>query len=358
MKKTTLALLFSSLLAVSQYASANCRQASTVTASPIAFNLSNDLTSSSTVVTKDSRTIFSGTFTCTNNGLLPNVVGIASPFQGRKATVGFNGGKQLVEVTVTQLEKNNVSNLSPGTHNANELNVNFTMQFTLVTVKPSSNYIEIAGSTATINPVVFASDASTLGLVQWLLDVVARLLAFLLGFVWTTQPDDIYLQPVQVTYSPITTTCNFSNQGLVVTLPPVSISTVKSATRAGYTPFNLNFTCSDFLAGGNASRDISIFLSSSSLLPADKTTMNNTASQGAAGVGFRLVMASNPNTPITLSNSVSAQSTATSIFTVAKGSPISPSFTLNMGAYYYPYTPAIVTQGPVSSTATVVMSYN
>lgn len=105
MKKTTLALLFSSLLAVSQYASANCRQATTVTASPITFDISNDLSNSSTVVAKDSRTIFSGTFTCTNNGLLPNVVGIASPFQGRKATVGFNGGKQLVEVTVTKLEK-------------------------------------------------------------------------------------------------------------------------------------------------------------------------------------------------------------------------------------------------------------
>lgn len=359
MKKTTLALLFSSLLAVSQYASANCRQASTVTASPIAFDLSNDLTSSSTVVTKDSRTIFSGTFTCTDNGILiPNTVGIASPFQGRTATVGFNGGKQLVEITVTKLEKNNVTGLAVGSHNANELNVNFTMQFTLVSTKPSTNYTEIAGNTVSINPVVFASDASSLGLVKWLVDVVVRLLAFLLGLTWTTQPDDIYLQPVLVTYSPITTTCNFANQGLVVTLPPVSISTVKSATRAGYTPFNLNFTCSDFLAGGNASRDINIFLSSSSLLAADKTTMNNTASQGAAGVGFRLVTASNPTSPITLSDSVAAQNTATSIFTVAKGSPISPSFTLNMGAYYYPYTPAIVTQGPVSSTATVVMSYN
>lgn len=113
-----------------------------------------------------------------------------------------------------------MSNLSAGSHNANELNVNFTIQFTLVTVKPSSNYVEIAGSSITINPVVFASDASTLGLVQWLIDVVTRLLAFLLGLNWTTQPDDIYLQPVQVTYNPITTTCNFANQGLVVTLPP------------------------------------------------------------------------------------------------------------------------------------------
>lgn len=60
MKKTTLALLFSSLLAVSQYASANCRQATTVTASPITFDISNDLNNSSTVVVKTLEPYFPG----------------------------------------------------------------------------------------------------------------------------------------------------------------------------------------------------------------------------------------------------------------------------------------------------------
>ncbi|WP_407901237.1 fimbrial protein [Providencia rustigianii] len=358
MKTTKLALLLSALLATSQYASANCRQASTVTAPAISFDLSTELTSTSTPISKATRTTYPGNFTCTPRGVFPNTVGIASPFQNRTATVGFNGGKQFVSITVTALEKNNVSNITTGSHPASDLDANFTMQFTLVDSKPATNYIEVPGSTTTITPVIFASDASTLGLVEWLIDVVARLLAFLLGFVWTTQPDDIFLQPVQITYNPILTTCNFSNQGLVVSLPPVSINTVKNTPRAGYTPFNLNFACKDFLAGGNASRDISIFLSSNSLLAGDKTVLNNTANQGAAGVGFRLVTASNINTPLTLSNSTSAQSNATSIFSVNKGNPIAPSFSINMGAYYYPYNANSVTQGAVSSTATVVMSYN
>ncbi|HIE0660033.1 TPA: fimbrial protein [Providencia rettgeri] len=161
-----------------------------------------------------------------------------------------------------------------------------------------------------------------------------------------------------LTYNPILTTCNFVNQGLVVALPPVSINAVKTVTRAGYTPFTLNFTCQDFLAGGNASRDVSIFLSSSNLLSNDKTTLNNTISQGAKGVGFRLVSASNLNTPLVLSDSVAAKNGATNIFTVLKGNPISPSFSVNLGAYYHAYNPSSVTQGQVSSTATVVMSYN
>lgn len=359
MKKMTLALLISALLATSQYASASCRPASTVTAPALSFDLSTELTSTSTTVTKNSRTIYPGTFTCTPRGLLfPNSVGIASPFQGRTATIGFNGGKQFVSITVTALEKDRVTNITTGSHPASDLDTNFTIQFTLVSSKPSSNYTEVQGNAITITPVVLASDASTLGILQWLIDVVVKLVTFLLTLQWPSDPDDIFLQPISITYNPILTTCNFANQGLVVTLPPVSITTAKNATRAGYTPFTLNFTCQDFLTGSNASRDVSIFLSSANLLSTDKTVLNNSASQGAAGVGFRLVKADNINTPLVLSDSVTVQNSATNIFSVTKGSQISPSFAINMGAYYYPYNANSVTQGRVSSTATVVMSYN
>lgn len=359
MKITTFTLLFSTLFAVSQYASASCRQSSTVTAPTIAFDLSTELTSTSTQVSKNSRTIYPGTFTCTARGLLfPNTVGIASPFQGRTATIGFNGGKQYVSITVTSLEKDRVTNLAEGVHQGSELDSNFTIQFNLVATKPSSNYTEIQGNTITITPVVLASDASSMGILQWLVDIVVKLVTFLLTLQWPTSADDIYLQPITLTYNPILTTCNFANQGLVVTLPPVSINTVKTATRAGYTPFTLNFTCQDFLTGNTASRDVSMFLSSSSLLANDKTTLNNTASQGATGVGFRLVKTDNLTTPLILSDSVAAQNGATNIFSVLKGNPMSPSFSVNLGAYYYPYNANSVTQGRVSSTATVVMSYN
>ncbi|WIE09667.1 fimbrial protein [Providencia rettgeri] len=359
MKKITLALMFSSILAYSQFSSAHCRQTSTVTAPALAFDLSTELTSTSTQVSKNSRTIYPGTFTCTARGLLfPNSIGIASPFQGRTATIGFNGGKQFVSITVTALEKDRVIGLTEGVHQGSELDTNFTVQFNLLATKPGTNYVEVSGSTATVTPIVLASDASSLGILQWLLDIVSKLVTFLLTLQWPTSADDIYLQPITLTYNPILTTCNFVNQGLVVSLPPVSINAVKTATRAGYTPFTLNFTCQDFLAGGNASRDVSIFLSSSNLLSNDKATLNNTISQGAKGVGFRLVSASNLNTPLVLSDSVAAKNGATNIFTVLKGNPISPSFSVNLGAYYYAYNTNSVTQGQVSSTATVVMSYN
>lgn len=358
MKLATLTLFFSTLFAASQYASAGCRQPSTVTAPAIHFDLSTELTSTSAQVSKNSRTTYPGTFTCTARGLFPNTVGIVSPFQGRTATIGFNGGKQYVSVTVTALEKDRVINLAQGLHQGSELDSNFTIQFNLVSTKPSSNYTEIQGNTVTITPVVFASDASSMGIVQWLQDIVVRLVTFLLTLQWPTSADDIYLQPITLTYNPILTTCNFANQGLIVTLPPVSINTVKTATRAGYTPFTLNFACQDFLAGSTASRDVSIFLSSSSLLANDKTTINNTLNQGAKGVGFRLIKTDNLSTPLVLSDSVTTQNSATSIFYVLKGNHISPSFSVNLGAYYYPYNPNIVTQGAVSGTATVVMSYN
>ncbi|MGO2306313.1 MAG: fimbrial protein [Providencia sp.] len=358
MKKITLALLISALLAMSQYASASCRPVSTVTAPALSFDLSTELTSTSTTVIKNSRTIYPGTFTCTARGLFPNAVGIASPFEGRIATIGFNGGKQFVSITVTALEKNQVTDIATGSHPASDLDSNFTIKFTLVDSKPSTNYKEVTGSFITITPVVLASDASSLTIVQWLLNIVSKLITFLLTLQWPSDPDDIFLQPISITYNPILTTCNFANQGLVVTLPPVSIATAKNATRAGYTPFTLNFTCQDFLSGNNASRDVSMFLSSANLLSTDKTVLNNSASQGAAGVGFRLVKADNINTPLVLSDSVTAQNSATNIFSVTKGNQISPSFAINMGAYYYPYNANSVTQGRVSSTATVVMSYN
>ena len=101
-----------------------------------------------------------------------------------------------------------------------------------------------------------------------------------------------------------------------------------------------------------------MFLSSSNLQPSDKTVLTNTISGGAGGVGFRVVKANNLSSPVQFSDSANAQGSATSIFTAAKGSTVSPAFSVDLGAYYYPYNPTAVTQGKISSSATLVFSYN
>lgn len=338
---------------------ADCRPTSTITAPPIIFNLSTDLNSISTSVTKVSRTQFPGEFTC-NTGLLipPNAVGIASPFRTGTATIGFNGGRQFVSISVVSLEKDRVVNVPAGAHPASDLDTNFTIQFTLLSNKPTTNYTQVQGDTTTISPVVLASDASSIGILAWLVNILSKLLTFLLTLKWPIDANDIFLQPMQITYNPVMTTCNFSNSGLIVSLPLISLNEVKNARQPGYVPFTLNFTCSDLIGGTQTSRDISIFLQSNNLLASDNTVLKNTLTQGATGVGFRVVKASNINSPLIFSNSISAQNGATNIFSITRGSPLSPVFSINMGAYYYPYDINRVTQGNMSSTATVVLSYN
>ncbi|MBG6029765.1 fimbrial protein [Proteus hauseri] len=355
------AFIFLMLLgAISQQAIANCKPENTITAPNINFDLSADLNATSTTVTKSSRTTFPGTFKCNARGILfPNTVGIASPFNdGRTGTIGFNGGKQFVSITLTALEKDNVTNIPAGIHPASDLDTNFTLKFTLLSSKPSTNYTEVSGSSVVVNPVVLASDASSVGLVQWLLNIVIKLVQFLLTWQWPVDQNDIFLQPMLITYNPVMTTCNFSNAGLVVSLPSVSVNDAKTADKAGYTPFTLNFTCQDFLSGSKASRNIKMFLSSQNLLATDKTVLTNTTTQGANGVGFRLVKSDNTASPLILSDNINTQGSATSIFSVNQGGSISSAFAINMGAYYYPYNINSVTQGKITSSATLVMSYD
>lgn len=358
--KTSVFIFLLLIGAISQQAIANCKPDNTITAPNVNFDLSTDLNATSTTVTKMNRTTFPGTFKCTTRGLLfPNTVGLASPFaDNRVGTIGFNGGKQFVSITLTALEKDNVTNIDAGTHPASLLDTNFTLKFTLLTSKPSSNYTEVSGSTAIVNPVILASDASSVGLIQWLLNIAIKLVQFLLTWQWPVDQNDIFLQPMQITYNPVMTTCNFSNAGLIVSLPLISVKDAKTVDKAGYTPFTLNFTCQDFLSGSKTSRNIKMFLSSQNLLSTDKTVLTNTTTQGVSGIGFRLVKSDNITSPITFSDNIITQGSATSIFSVNQGNTLSSAFSINMGAYYYPYNANSVTQGKITSTATLVMSYD
>lgn len=358
MRTSAAVLLLFLIIMSSRAAYAACSATSTQTAPSVVLDLSADLIGATTTVSKVSQTNFSGPFTCTTAlPLFPNTIGIDSPFNGRTATIGFNNGTQLVNITLTALAKNNVTNLAAGAHNGTELNTGFTLRFDLVST-PTSNYTKVPGNTTTITPVIFASDATTLGLVGWLAALLNKILTFLLTLHWPADANDMFLQPVQITYNPPVTTCTFTNTGLTVNLPLMSIKAVKTTDKAGYTPFRLNFTCSSLLPGNTASRDIAVFLSSSNLQPSDKTVLTNTVSGGAGGVGFRVVKANNLSSPVLFSDSANAQGSATSIFTAPKGSTVSPAFSVDLGAYYYPYNPPAVTQGQMSSSATLVFSYN
>ena len=90
------------------------------------------------------------------------MIGITSPFKGRVATIGFNGGKQFVQVTMTAMQKDRVTDIPRGTtHPASNLDTNFTLKFTFLKRKLSGYYIEVAGDTAKILPFILVSDASS-----------------------------------------------------------------------------------------------------------------------------------------------------------------------------------------------------
>lgn len=359
MKKSLLAVLSSMLLLTSHYTFADCSNPGSKDAAPLNFDLSTELTSTTVPINKSTRTAFPGTFTCTTPAILQsNTVGINSPFSQSTVAIGFNGGKQIVSISVSNISPTSVSNIAVGSHPASDLDANFTVQFKLLSSPPGSNYKEIAGNTVLINPVMIAADVTSLGLVAWLLRLVSDLVTFILTLQWPTHPNDMFYQPMQITYNPVTTTCNFANQGLTVNLHPITIQNVKTNSLAGYTPFTLNFTCSGLVNGTNVSRDMAMFLASNNVLSTDNTVLTNTTVQGAAGVGFRMVRASSTGTPLIFSNSVSTQNSATNIFSVTSGSALSPSFSINMGAYYFPYNPNSVTKGAISSSATLVFSYN
>ncbi|MCS3431270.1 fimbrial protein [Klebsiella sp. BIGb0407] len=358
MKKIKKSLLVIVLSTMSLPLWAHCQPSTTTIAPLISIDLSTRLNAVTTSVSDIKTTLFTGNYICTSPGLGSNAIAIVNTFSQGSTTIGFNGGKQFVQVNVTGLTNTSLENIPAGAHPAANLNTQFTMNFTLVPTKPSSNYIEVAGNSFPIDAVIVATDASGLGLVITLLRLVTKLVTFLLTLKWPIDVNDIFIQPVTLIYSPLITTCDFSNRDLTVKLPMVTINTLKTATRPGYTPFSLNFQCNNLIGGTNTSRDISVFLASTNLLSTDKTVLLNTQAQGAKNVGFRIVKAASPTTPVILSDSVNLKGSATDIFKVLKAATLPSSFTVNMGVYYYPYVVNSVTGGAVSSSARLVFSYD
>ncbi|MFS1538755.1 MAG: hypothetical protein ACL7BU_08765 [Candidatus Phlomobacter fragariae] len=81
----------------------------------------------------------------------------------------------------------------------------------------------------------------------------------------------------------------------------------------------------------------------------------NTTQQGAKGVEFRLVQGNKTSSPILFSISQSVQGNATSIFNIATGSALAPSFFINMAAYYYVYDLNNISTEKIISMATLYL---
>lgn len=144
----------------------------------------------------------------------------------------------------------------------------------------------------------------------------------------------------------------------MVNLSIVSISDIKNIDRPGYQYFSLNFSCSDLLVSNKTMRNIAMFLASNNLHSADKTVLINTTQQGAKGVGFCLEQRNKTSSPILFFSSESIQGNATSIFNIVAGSALAPSFSIDMVAYYYSYDLNNISTGKITSTATLVFSYD
>lgn len=357
--------LLSSLFLTLPTAQASCMPKQTTTSTSIRFDMT-DILKPTGQASQNFRTQFSSmpNFTCTAPGWLKsNKVGITSTLKNQVATIGFNSGKQVVEVRLVSLETEEVKDIPAGSNLSSMLDTNFTLSFkklsgnAAIQAKKYRSYHEVTGKEALFSPVVIASDITELNFVQWLIDMTLKVLEFLLTWHWPVDEHDIFLQPITLVFDAYTTTCAFTNSGLVVNLPKTNKGQLMSSSQPGYTPFHLDFACKDLPDGNKSSRGIKIFLASKNLHATDKTLLINNLSAGVKGVGFKLVKANDQSKPITLSETESAQGNATSLFSVKAYEGLTPSFSINLGTYYYVYDKQLITTGKLSSSATVVLSY-
>ncbi|NMX63118.1 fimbrial protein [Pseudomonas sp. WS 5079] len=278
-----------------------------------------------------------------------------TPLHSNPRVVGFEGGKYWVRVSIANTIPNKY--LSHGSHTSAELNVPVTLRFTLMdggTDAPST------GNTATIQDVVIARDNSDW---SWWETATAwatylrKLGTFIITWRWPHDYRDMFTQDLEIKYTPKMSTCMFNNAGLMVNLPKTGVAQLTKSPQPGYTPFTLNFSCNNLLANGSTDRSIDMFLSSNNLLPSDNSVLMDSTPGSAKGVGIKVAKRDNPNAPVVFSTSTLNRGSATSIFSAAAGAVVNSNFSVGMGAYYFPYSPAELTSGEIRATATLNIVY-
>ncbi|KOY61932.1 fimbrial protein [Photorhabdus heterorhabditis] len=338
---------------------ANCQPSVAITAPAINIDMTDHLYLNSNA-SWQLNTRYSDYFKCTSNALWKqNSVANGSPFTKNKVVLGFNGGKNYVEVTITNLSPS--SNIYLGNSNttypASKLQAQFTLNVKLLNGRPGGSNIHVfSGNTATLKTAVIAMDTTNIGLFDAILRFATDFLTFILTWVWPTHSEDIYYQPVTMIFNRQDTTCHFSNAGLTVNLPKVNRATLLSGTNKGETPFTLNFEC-NFLLNGKTSRSVKAYLSSNNLLPNDNRTLIDNKAGAAKGVGIR-VSQPGSSTPITFSTSQTSSQGATPLFSKNTDNAMDKRFAIDLNAYYYVYDPKNIMSGELKATSVLNFEYN
>ncbi|WP_372822806.1 fimbrial protein [Pseudomonas parafulva] len=265
--------------------------------------------------------------------------------------VGFHDGAYWVRMEI--VNKATSIKMKGGTHTGSAVNTAVALRFTLVD-GPGPKEGKFPSSIASIQKFINVIDDTNMGFWESVWNLPSAI-----GGIFGGAPEwkrRMFTHNLVLIYTPTYTTCKLDNPGLTVTLPDVSISSVTAVPRAGYTPFNLNFSCANLHGNGVTDRAVDIFLSSNDLGTQD-TYLIDQRPGAAQGVGIMLVTANDPSTPVIFSRSSIIRGRGTSIHSLSPGSYTPDRFTASMGAFYFPFAPNKVSIGPLKAAAIVNIIY-
>lgn len=336
---------------------ANCLQNSAITAMGIYYDASDALNLTGYASFAGS-TNYPGTFTCTTPawGILggKNTVDNSSPYSQQTIYLKYPGNA-YVSLNVTKPSPQE-THPKTGTNNGSDIDATFTVSLKLMKTVPTKNVMTVTSNIAKINPVVLAQDSTGLTILQNIARMINDLAYFIFNWSWPQHNYDIYYKPLLIRFVKQVTTCSFDDNNKTVLMDNIDISSLSSGAMDGKKSFTLNFSCNDLL-NGTTSRNVSAYLSSNTILPADNTVLTSTAPGSAAGVGIRIANTKD-NIPIKFSSSSTAQGDATTLFSSAAHTPLSANFALPMYAWYYVYNRKGLSSGPVRTTAVVNFVYD
>lgn len=350
------------LLAISNIVYAGCSDKQKIIYGPvIEVDISDAVTNAIPEWTGTFNTNYgNNSFNCTTSSSKFGYTATLSSTDKYATIIGFSNGKYRVRAEIIDTIDNKTLN-SSGTHYASELNTTFMVKFSLTSRE--ANYI-IDGDTVRLEDVLFVTDLSSmsfLDIILWPGKQILKITQWILsGFKnWPYDNNDMFGQPMNITYKPKETTCYVNNASLSITLPLLGRSQVLKGNFPGYTPFMLGIQCEHLVPhnGDRTNRNIDIFLSSNNLHPSDATTLIDTSTDAAKGIGLRLLMRNTPTSPITLSPSNSQRGNATSLFFVPENGLLQKQFMIPMAVYYHPWSPENLTQGVINTTATLNITY-
>lgn len=315
--------------------------------SPYIGHNSIDLSDAFTTETRTSMTLstnWNGNMFCTY-GVTDNVY-YHSPIRGAfdgPFYITFKNGENLhsIKITTEIAKKYEGVNGVSGVHSLG-YQVSYTLTFELLDygmpLEATNNIISTSGS-IDISPVAASGESRTdeKAYNSWKKDSWGK----------TTW---LAYQNLTVTYSPNHTTCNISDQTVV--LPETSIDAIRRGN-ASRRLFVLDFSCGG-TTNGVASRNVTAWLYSADIVRTDPDVLRNSAST-ANDIG--IVITDYRGTPIKLSNSQTSINDADILLDVEAGKVFDASETAYPFATYAIYGDN-PTPGTVQATATVIIGYD